>query len=74
MCRQPSFRALQCNLVCEIWSTSCEDTSWMKFVTIAKVERRWKNNEEKEKEQEKKKEEKKKKSKNGKMMMMVSEL
>ena len=25
--------ALQCNLVCENWSTGCEDTSWIKFVT-----------------------------------------
>ena len=29
----PHLRLFQCNLVCENWSTSCGDTSWMKFVT-----------------------------------------
>ena len=27
--------AFQCNLACEKWSTSCGNTSWMKFVTIS---------------------------------------
>ena len=28
-----AFTVVQHNLVCENWSTGCEDTSWMKFVT-----------------------------------------
>jgi len=37
MCRSFSFETFQCNLVCENLSTGCGDTSWIKFVTICKI-------------------------------------